>query len=233
MTEKAADRLERIVRHLLRGRRLRLGPADSAEQATIMAAARLAAAREGYPRLRPAFRRRLAAQLAEPVHSRWISRRAALVAGLGVAAGTLSGIGLGRMTGAPSAQKAAHAPAPTSGGTPAAGTSAAGFIDPRRPVWTAVAHLADLPEGQAVKVRAGSVGAYLFRSGDQVTAVSSICSHLPCELDWRSGSEELVCPCHNVAFTSSGQPAYDGYSVEPLSQVRVRVVDGQVEVLGT
>jgi hypothetical protein len=36
-----------------------------------------------------------------------------------------------------------------------------------------------------------------------------------------------------VAFKSSGQPAYDSYSVEPLSQVRVRVVDGQVEVLGT
>ncbi len=229
MPDQAADRLERIVRDLLRGRRLRLGPADSEEQDTIMAAARLAAAREGYPRLRPAFRRQLAAELAEPPRSGWISRRAALVAGIGVAAGTLAGVGIGRNTLAPGSQPTA---APAGSPTPT-GVQLQSLIEPRRGVWTPVAQLDDLPEGQGVRVRAGSVGAYLFRRGDQVSAVSSICSHLPCELEWRQSTGELVCPCHNVGFQPNGQPAYTAYTVPPLSQVRVRIVAGRVEVLGT
>jgi cytochrome b6-f complex iron-sulfur subunit len=228
MPEESADRLERIVRDLLRGRRLRLRPDDSAEREAVMAAARLAAARQGYPRMRPGFRRQLAAQLAEPARLGWISRRAALVAGLGVAAGTLAGIGIGR--GVQVSTPMRVSPPPQS---PPPTVELDNYIEPRRPVWTAVARLAELSEGQAVKVKAGSVGAYLVRRGDQVTAVSSICSHLPCELEWRSSNEDLSCPCHNVAFKTDGQPANAGYQLQPLSQVRVRVVEGQVEVLGT
>jgi cytochrome b6-f complex iron-sulfur subunit len=228
MPEQPVDRLERIVRDLLRGRRLRLRPDDSAEREAIMAAARLAAARQGYPRMRPGFRRQLAAQLAEPARTGWISRRAALVAGLGVAAGTLAGIGIGRGVQAPAPMRVSPPPP-----SPPPTVELNDFIEPRRPVWTAVGRLADLPEGQAVNVRAGSVGAYVVRRGDQVTAVSSICSHLPCELEWRASNQDLVCPCHNVAFKTDGQPANAGYQLQSLSQVRVRVVEGRVEVLGT
>jgi len=66
-----------------------------------------------------------------------------------------------------------------------------------------------------------------------VTAVSSICSHLPCELSWDGTDGHLLCPCHPAKFTSEGQPAVR-YSLDPLSKVHVRVTDlGRVEVLGT
>jgi Rieske Fe-S protein len=67
-----------------------------------------------------------------------------------------------------------------------------------------------------------------------VTAVSSICSHLPCELSWSSGAGVLNCSCHPVSFTPEGESTNDKYPLPALNAVQVRVTAaGRVEVLGT
>ncbi len=67
-----------------------------------------------------------------------------------------------------------------------------------------------------------------------MTAVSSMCSHLPCELWWDNGPSVLQCPCHPVAFSSDGKPASPSYTLAPLNEVKVRVTAaGRVEVMGT
>src|SRR3989442_13062924 len=91
MPEQPENRVERIVNDLLRGRRLRLRGGDAEEKEAITAAARLAAARQGPQRMHPAFRRELAEKLRLAPEGTWLTRRAALVAGLGVAAGALAG----------------------------------------------------------------------------------------------------------------------------------------------
>src|SRR2546425_10909976 len=95
MPEQPENRVERIVNGLLRGRRLKLRAGDAEEKEAITAAARLAAAHGGPQRMSPAFRRRLAQTLESAPRDSWITRRAALVAGLGVAAGALAGGGGG------------------------------------------------------------------------------------------------------------------------------------------
>jgi Rieske Fe-S protein len=66
-----------------------------------------------------------------------------------------------------------------------------------------------------------------------VTAVSSICSHLPCELGWNSGDGLLDCPCHPASFTPDGKST-PSYPLPALNTVLVRVTAaGRVEVLGT
>src|SRR2546428_1584687 len=95
MPEQPENRVERIVNDLLRGRRLKLRAGDAEEKEAITAAARLAAAHGGPQRMSPAFRRRLAQTLESAPRDSWITRRAALVAGLGVAAGALPGGGGG------------------------------------------------------------------------------------------------------------------------------------------
>ena len=106
-------------------------------------------------------------------------------------------------------------------------------IEPVDGRWIDVGAASDLVEGQGTRVVAGGVGAYLFRRGDQVTAVSSICSHLPCELWWDGAASHLACPCHPAKFTSDGRPT-DSYALPALSKVHVRVTPaGRVEVLGT
>src|SRR5258708_29664415 len=94
-----AQRVDRVVRDLLAGRRLKVGPTDAQDRDAILAAAQLAGARESYPRMSPAFRRRLGARLESGGAGSVLSRRTALVAGLGAALGALTGAGLARATG--------------------------------------------------------------------------------------------------------------------------------------
>ncbi len=219
MPDQPENRIERIVDDLLHGRRLRLRAGDAEEKEAIIAAARLAAARSGPQRMSPAFRRRLAQILDSAPREARLTRRAALVAGLGVAAGALAGGIVGK--------ELASSPAPLP-------LSASRPVVPRNGRWTDVGAMADFSEGQGKLVRAGAVGAFVFRRGETVTAVSSMCSHLPCELWWESRSSLLECPCHPVSFTSDGKPSSPSYTLPALNEVKVRVTAaGRVEVLGT
>lgn len=222
MNHTPENRVEKIVANLLRGRRLRLRGGDAEEKEAITTAARLAGMRQGPQRMHPAFRKRLERALEEATPRRealltegWITRRAALVAGLGLAAGAAGGAILGRDS-APRPLTASQQP-----------------IVPDNGRWTDVAGLTDLVEGQGRRVTAGGVSAFVFRRGETVTAVSSLCSHLPCELWFDHGAGNLACPCHPARFTADGHPV-EAYSLPSLNPVHARVTAaGRVEVLGT
>jgi nitrite reductase/ring-hydroxylating ferredoxin subunit len=220
---KPENRVDKIVSDLLRGRRLRLRGGDAEEKAAITAAARLIAARQGPQRMNPAFRKRLEGALESAPRSEWLTRRSALVAGLGLAAGAVTGGLVARVL------------EPAARGGPAAVSRVPGEpITPRNGRWIDVTAMADLVEGQGKRVTAGGVGAFLFRHGDSVRAVSSICSHLPCELSWNSVGGLLDCPCHPASFTPEGKSVDDTYGLPSLNTVQVRVTGaGRVEVLGT
>ncbi len=154
MNGKPENRVEKIIAGLLRGGRLKLRGGDAEEKEAIMAAARLAGAHQGPQRMHPAFRKRLAQQLDNTAREGWVTRRSALVAGLGLAAGAASGVLLGR-GGGPETPKVAE------------------VIEPADPRWIDVGVLDDFLEGQGRRVTAGGVGAYVFRTGADVSAVSS------------------------------------------------------------
>ena len=217
---KPENRLDKIVSDLLRGRRLKLRGGDAEEKAAITAAARLASARQGPHQMNPAFRKRLEQALESAPREPWMTRRAALVAGFGLAATAVAGGLVGR------ALEPATAP-----GRPLA---SGGPVDPINGRWVDVAAMSDLVEGQGKRVTAGGVGAFVFRRGDTVTAVTSICSHLPCELWWNGGHGLLDCPCHPASFTPDGKSTDPTYPLPALNAVHVRVTAaGRVEVLGT
>jgi len=215
MNDKPENRVEKIVADLLHGRRLKLRGGDAEEKEAITTAARLAGMRQGPERMHPGFRKRMERALEEPRSEAWITRRAALVAGLGLAAGAAGGAILGRDL-APTTVRAAAQP-----------------IEPLNGRWIDVAALNELVEGQGKRVTAGGVGAFVFRRGDTVTAVSSVCSHLPCELWFDRHEGNLGCPCHPARFTPTGRPI-DSYTLPALNPVHARVTaEGRVEVLGT
>lgn len=219
MRNTPENRIERIVNDLLHGRRLRLRAGDAEEKEAITAAAQFAAASQGPQRMSPVFRRRLAQLLDSTPKEAWLTRRAALVAGLGVATGALAGGIVGR----------ALEPA----GSPPLSASSSPVL-PRNGRWTDVGALADFNEGQGKLVKAGAVSAFVFRQGEAVSAVSNMCSHLPCELWWDRGPKVLQCPCHPVSFTPDGKPSNPSYTLPSLNEVQARVSpEGRVEVLGT
>ena len=215
MPDKPEDRVDRVVDDLLKERRLRLRPGDASEKEAIIAAAKLSGARSAQQHMSPAFRRRLSDQVEGAQRTGWVTRRSALVAGLGVAAGALAGRVIG----------SALEPAPRQ--LPAT------LVKPFGGKWTDVGALADFSDGVATRVTAGAIGAFVLRRGDNVSAVSSICSHLPCELHRQPSDGLLNCPCHNVAFTPDGQPTNKTYPLPALAIVTVRVTNGRVEVMGT
>jgi nitrite reductase/ring-hydroxylating ferredoxin subunit len=208
------DRVDRIVERLLRGGRLKASAREAAEREAVMAAARLAGARDAHPRMSPAFRRRLAATVRG--EARPITRRTALAGAAGLAAGGL-GAALAARLAAPSA--------------PASRTGPAGGLMQPAHGWVRVASLAELPAGRPVKVVAGDVTAYLFRSAQNVRAVSAICSDMPCSLDWRQDSGRLYCPCHRALFSAEGSSLSQTYSVPPLPSYAVKVEAGDVYLL--
>jgi nitrite reductase/ring-hydroxylating ferredoxin subunit len=221
----AAERVDRLVTRLMAGKRPDVKSHDAIERDAILAAARFAGAREGYPRMSPAFRRRMAALVeTKPAPAR-LSRRGALVAGAAAAAGIAAG-GV--------AERFAHlgvrveAPQPV----PLAGHPVTLEPDERVPSWSWMEtrfKLADLIEGKPQPVTTGAIQAFLVRKGDQVTAVSQLCSHQPCVLYWKPDEQLLRCPCHNASFDLDGNSTKE-YPQPALTRLNVKVEDGTVWV---
>ncbi len=227
--EAEAGRVDRLVRDMLAGRRLKATSRDAAEREAIVTAAALAGAREGFPRMSPGFRRRLAGLLDREAAEGRIDRRSALVAGLGVAVGALGAVAATHLgpLGQPGERSAAEVAPPQPSGR--------AVVEPRPGRWVDVGiNLQELEEGVPRRVSAGAVGAFLIRQGTQVTGLSSICSHLPCELIWKPAGGILNCPCHNQAFNRAGESVDPAYPLPQLPAVLVRVAaGGMLEVFGT
>jgi cytochrome b6-f complex iron-sulfur subunit len=216
MFEDLEGRIDRLVEGLLRGRRLRARVGDAAEREAIMAAAELAAAREGYPRMSPAFRRKLTDTLQSGPTPGLVSRRTALGAVAGLAAGAVGAAALSRLpTGTPA--------------RPAPGV-AGGVMQPAGGRWIEVALLAQLSETAPTRVVAGDQVVYLFRQGGQVTGVSAVCTHWPCTLNWQAANSALNCPCHNLNFAPDGHSTNPNYEAPPLPSFQVKVEAGRVSI---
>lgn len=231
--ERVAQRVDGLVAGLLAGRRLRIGPGDAAERDAFMAAAALAGTREGYQRMSSRFRRRLLRTVEKSGRSPEMSRRAAIVAGVGVAGAAVGGTVLGRFLAVWPPLPTRLAPPPV--GAPARHTPAGrSFYDLPHGRWqdTGLAS-GDLIEGQPQQVQAGAVRAFLVRKGEKVMGLSALCTHLPCELLWKPADKVLACPCHNVAFDTDGYQitSPESYPLPPLPRIQVRVTPaGRVEV---
>lgn len=145
-----------------------------------------------------------------------VSRRTAFISGLGaLAAGVLAGIGLDRV-------KTTAKPAYTA-------------LVGRNGKWVPVASVADVKEGAVHGFRAGAIQGFLINQGGQYRALSRICTHMGCSLNFKKGpqAQGFVCPCHGAEFDMNGHLIYGvgGYnSLPPLPELDVRVNGEAVEV---
>lgn len=125
--------------------------------------------------------------------TRWsVSRRQVLRAGLGAAAGLAAGV-LGTSLASRSTQP------PSIGGADEL-ISGEGF-------WQEVALLADLPAGSAVRFSTAAFDGFIVNDGGEVRALSSVCSHMGCTLQFRPEWQDLRCPCHGASFDLGGRLA--------------------------
>lgn len=55
---------------------------------------------------------------------------------------------------------------------------------------------------RVVEVKIGS--AWVFAQGGELRAMSTVCPHLGCAIDYDAGNSKFVCPCHDSFFSLDG-----------------------------
>jgi menaquinol-cytochrome c reductase iron-sulfur subunit len=70
---------------------------------------------------------------------------------------------------------------------------------------------------------------FLVKSGSEVMALSSTCTHLGCRVSWVADAKELRCPCHGGKFDAAGV-VKDGPPPAPLARLQTKVDGDQVMV---
>ena len=105
----------------------------------------------------------------------------------------------------------------------------------RRPLvengsWKPVKALLELPEDTPIAFRSGAIEGFLTRTGNQVTALSAVCTHMGCILNYSKFRDRFECPCHGATFEKDGQPTNYSSPLARLPSLQVKVENGQVEV---
>ena len=120
-----------------------------------------------------------------------LTRRDLLRVGLGAAAGLAAGAG------AISLLRPSPRTPLTGNGRPLVGDGE----------WVAVATLADLPPGAAIRFSTVAFDGYVVNDAGTIRALSSVCSHMGCTLSYRPDWQDLRCPCHGASFNLAGELA--------------------------
>ena len=71
-----------------------------------------------------------------------------------------------------------------------------------------------------------SYGVFVLRKSDtDVLALSNICTHLGCRVNWKDAQKAYVCPCHDATFDLQGK-VLGGPPPRPLDGYETKVQDG-------
>jgi cytochrome b6-f complex iron-sulfur subunit len=212
------DRIAAFVDDLIRNRRPRRFKASADEMQALRGAAALRSAQPGADLPDSAFIERLGRQLRsqiEPPRVREsVSRRALLrTAGLAAAAGVAGAVVDRTVMSQPSGQQAT--------------------LLPDHGTWRAVAAVADVPTGQAMRFSSGPVEGVIVNDSGTIKAVSAVCTHQGCLLLLDAAAHRLRCPCHPTVFSVTGRLLSYQLATPPanLPALQARVRDGQIEVL--
>lgn len=210
------EQVQHFVDALLAGRkprRFRVETRDDAE-ALRMAAALAAEGNPSGGEPDAAFIAQLGLRLASPRPA--ASRRGFLAAALAGLAAGVAGFSAGRLSGPPSA-----APATSGGG---------GALIRENGRWFPIARLSELTERATLRFTAGALEGHLVKRGNEVDALSAICSHMPCSLVYRDADDDFLCPCHDATFHTNGEQKFARRPYAPLTKFQVKVKGDRVMV---
>jgi Rieske Fe-S protein len=156
-----------------------------------------------------------------PIKRAGLTRRRALLGGLGAAAAALSGA-------------AVTAALEQSGKQPTNVAPTGTLVLPGTGTWVAIAALDSMPIGAIKRFEAGAVIGYVQHTASGFLALSGVCTHMACLLQWNGADQTFDCPCHGGRFLSSGKAAPGGrYTYPPLPAIQTKVELDQVWVYVT
>jgi len=128
--------------------------------------------------------------------SRWrLSRRELLQAGVGAAAGLAAGV-----VGLSLRDRGVTTPNPGDGTTDGPLVGGEGF-------WAEIASVSELPPGSAFRFSTVAFDGFVVNDAGEIRALSSVCTHMQCTLQFRPDWQDLRCPCHGASFDLQGRLA--------------------------
>ena len=88
----------------------------------------------------------------------------------------------------------------------------------------------DVPEGDAKFFEyAGSSAVLIRKKGGELIAISAVCTHLGCIVQWEKDKQTFLCPCHAGRFTPEGA-VISGPPPKPLTKIPFVVNNGAITV---
>ncbi|MFM1825419.1 MAG: hypothetical protein RLZZ37_54 [Actinomycetota bacterium] len=83
----------------------------------------------------------------------------------------------------------------------------------------------DLAVGQSLEFTStAGIAAILFRSSeDKVYALSRICTHEGCSVDFDMNQNRLICPCHGANYEASDGSVISGPTTKSLAKIKVEI----------
>lgn len=88
----------------------------------------------------------------------------------------------------------------------------------------------DVPEGEARFFEFAGSSAVLVRTRDgNMVALSAVCTHLGCIVQWQKETQDFLCPCHGGRFNADGVVTA-GPPPKPLTKIPISVTDGNITI---
>lgn len=88
----------------------------------------------------------------------------------------------------------------------------------------------DVAEGTAKFFEyAGSSAVLIRKRGGGLVALSAVCTHLGCIVQWEKDKQDFLCPCHGGRFTSDGV-VVAGPPPKPLNKLPFTVAGGNITI---
>jgi len=89
--------------------------------------------------------------------------------------------------------------------------------------------LSEIEVNSSKKVRFAGGTYIVIRTETGVFALSAVCTHLGCLVNWEPDARQIVCPCHAARFDLNGN-VVGGPAPKPLQQIKASIVNGNIEI---
>ncbi len=87
--------------------------------------------------------------------------------------------------------------------------------------------VSDFKIGEVVDLRREK--AFIVRLQGGFLALSAVCPHLHCVVNWNQVNKKFECPCHGAKFNEDGE-VLEGPPPRPLDLLKLQIVEGKLVV---
>jgi Rieske Fe-S protein len=105
------------------------------------------------------------------------------------------------------------------------------LVPPGSGIWVSVAKADMIPLGGVMHFSTDYIVGFLRHTPTGFAALSGVCTHMSCLLQWNGGTRTYDCPCHGGQFTETGESAATSpIWYRSLPQIQTKIEDGHVWV---